>query len=161
MATAKRAPSPEEQLATFMDRYAPPIAAIARAALEKLRAQIPGATEFVYDNFNALVIGFGPSERPSEAVISIALYPRWVNLYFIDGASLPDPAKRLKGAGSRVRRIIVNEPGILDEPAVRMLIKEALRLADTPFKRTNPRRLVVRAVALRQRSRRPRGSGEI
>jgi hypothetical protein len=154
MAGPKR-PSPEQQLDTFIDRYAPNVAATARGALEKLRAQILGATEFVYDNYNALVIGFGPSERPSEAVISIALYPRWVNLYFIDGAMLPDPDKRLKGAGTRVRRIQVNDPTLLDEPAVRTLIKEAMRAADIPFKRTNGRRLVIRAIAPKQRARRP------
>ena len=74
-----------------MEPYAPAIQKTARTALAKLRAQIPGATEMVYDTFNALVIGFGPNDRASEAIVSIALYPKWVNLYFLDGAALPDP----------------------------------------------------------------------
>jgi hypothetical protein len=152
---APKRTSPEQQLTTFIDRYAPEVAAIARAAHDKVRAQMPGATEFVYDNYNGLVIGFGPSDRPSEAVISIALYPKWVNLFFLDGATLPDPDKRLKGTGSRVRRILVSDPNVLDEPAVRALIKAAMHSADTPFKRTNDRHLVIRAIAAKQRSRRP------
>jgi hypothetical protein len=152
---APKRTSPEQQLTTFIDRYAPEVAATARAALDKVRAQMPGATEFVYDNYNGLVIGFGPSDRPSEAVISIALYPKWVNLFFLDGATLPDPDKRLKGAGNRVRRILVSDPNVVDEPAVRALIKAAMRGAETPFKRTNDRQLVIRAIAAKQRSRRP------
>jgi hypothetical protein len=40
-------------------------------ALAKMRARLPGAVELVYDNYNALAIGFGPTERTSEAVFSI------------------------------------------------------------------------------------------
>jgi len=39
----------------------------------------------VYDNYNALVIGFGPNDRPSLAIFSIVLFPRWVTLCFLQG----------------------------------------------------------------------------
>jgi len=43
----------------------------------------------VYDNYNALVIAFSPNERPSDAIFSIALYPHWVNLFFLhDGIDM-------------------------------------------------------------------------
>jgi hypothetical protein len=35
-----------------------------------------GAIELVYDNYNALVIGYGPTERASDALIFLAVYPR-------------------------------------------------------------------------------------
>ena len=60
--------SPEVQLATFIERYTPEIGALARAVLARMRALVPGAVELVYDNYNALVIGFGPTERASDAV---------------------------------------------------------------------------------------------
>src|ERR1039458_9537409 len=66
-------------------------------------ARLPGAVQLVYDNYNALVIGFGPSERASEASFSIVLYPRWVTLFFLQGAGLPDPRRLLKGSGKVVR----------------------------------------------------------
>ena len=94
---ARGTQSPAQQLATWMDAYAPEIRKRAVAALKELRAQVPGATEMVYDTFNALVIGFAPGERPSEAILSIGLYPRWVNLYFLEGAFLDDPAASAKG----------------------------------------------------------------
>ena len=47
-----------------------------------MRARLPGATELVYDTYNALAIGFGPSEKASDAIFSIVLYPRYVTLFF-------------------------------------------------------------------------------
>jgi hypothetical protein len=147
--------SPAAQLAAFMKPYAPAIQKTARTALAKLRAQIPGATEMVYDTYNALVIGFGPNDRASEAIVSIALYPKWVNLYFLDGAALPDPGKLLKGSGTRVRNLRLEDPAILDSPAVKTLIGAAVADADSPFPR-RPRRLLIKAAVSRKRPRRPR-----
>ena len=75
--SARKDDSPEIQLDAFLDKYTPAVAMLARACLAKMRARLPGAVQLVYDNYNALAIGFGPSERASEAIFSIALYPRW------------------------------------------------------------------------------------
>jgi ABC-type uncharacterized transport system permease subunit len=69
----KRTESPEAQLETFLAKYTPEIAGRAKAALQKMRKRLPGAAELVYDNYNALVIGFAPGARPSHAIFSIAL----------------------------------------------------------------------------------------
>ena len=39
----------------------------------KVRALLPGAIELVYNNYNALAIGFGPTERASDVIFSIAV----------------------------------------------------------------------------------------
>jgi hypothetical protein len=59
-------PTPAQQLAAFLKKYDPAVAAIGRGALARLRKRLPGAMELVYDNYNALAIGFGPSTRASE-----------------------------------------------------------------------------------------------
>src|SRR5580704_17678412 len=82
-----------EQLAGFIAKFTPEIAALAKALLVKMRKRYPTALELVYDSHNGLVIGFGPTERASDAVFSIALYPRWANLFFQQGIGLPDPLK--------------------------------------------------------------------
>ena len=74
--------SPEKELERFIGKYSPEVGAVARAALAKMRTRLPGAVELVYDNYNALAIAFGPSERVSDVIFSIALYPRWVSLFF-------------------------------------------------------------------------------
>jgi hypothetical protein len=146
--------SPRERLETFIARYPPAVAAVARAALKKLRARTPGAVELVYDNYNALVIGFGPTERAGDAVLSLALYPRWVNLFFLQGADLPDPQRLLQGDGTVVRRIQLRDAAVLDAPAVRGLVTAALKQT-FPIPPARRSRIVIKAVAARQRSRRP------
>jgi hypothetical protein len=62
--------SARKQLDTFIARYTRAVAALACAALANLRAKVPGAVELVYDNYNALAIGFGPMERASDVILS-------------------------------------------------------------------------------------------
>jgi hypothetical protein len=88
----------KQELEKFLNKYEPQIAAKARKALGKMRKLVPGAVELVYDNYNWLVIGFGPSEKPSLAVFSIVVPPQWVTLCFLQGASLPEPGKRERRA---------------------------------------------------------------
>lgn len=147
--------SPEVQLAGFVAKYTPAIAALARESIERLRSYLPGAFELVYDNYNALAIGFGPSERASEAIFSIALYPRWVSLFFLQGAGLPDPNGILQGTGTAARHMILRSPDTLDQPAVQMLIEQALLHAAVPIDPTRPGRLIIKSVSEKQRPRRP------
>src|SRR4051794_35977950 len=100
-------PSPEKQLAGFIAKFDVPIGRLIKAAHKALRNRLPGARELVYDNYNFFVIGFGPTERASEAIISIAAYARGVNLCFIAGAKLKDPQKLLRGSGKTVRNVIL------------------------------------------------------
>jgi hypothetical protein len=151
-------PSPEAQLRTFLARFAPPVARIAREARARLRRVFPGAVEMVYDNYNALVIGFGPTERASDAIASIAVYPRWVSLFLLRGARLADPAKRLRGSGNQVRHVVLETAATLDEPDVKSLIRAALAAHPTPFDAKARRRTIVKSVSARQRPRRP-GAG--
>jgi hypothetical protein len=151
--------TPKQQLDSFLKKYDRGIAATAKRALVKVRKRLPGAVEIVYDNYNALVIGFGPNEKASLAVFSIALYPRWVNLFFLQGAKLPDPARRLKGSGKVVRSVRL-EDGTLDEPEIQKLIELALALAKTPIDPKQPRRLVIKSVSTRQRPRRASSSNQ-
>lgn len=147
--------STESQLSRFIARYTPEVAALARAALAKMRERLPGAVQLVYDNYNALAVGFGPTERASEAVFSIALYPRWVSLFFLNGAGLPDPHKLLKGSGKKVRHIVLKDAADLDSPPVQDLMAHALERADTPLDGDGGR-IVIKAVSAKQRPRRPR-----
>lgn len=150
--------SPEDRLAGFIAKYTPEIGALARAALAKLRARLPGAVELVYDNYNALAIAFGPTERASEALLSIALYPRWVSLFFLDGVNLPDPQKLLKGSGKKVRHIVLEDAAALDRPAIQALIARALERAAKPLHGASPGRIVIKYVLAKQRPRRPSGN---
>jgi hypothetical protein len=109
----------------------------------------------VYDNYNALAIGFGPTERTSELVLSLTLYPRWVSLFFVKGADLPDPQKLLTGTGKAIRHVVLEDAARLDSPAVRELIADALQRAAPPLDSTRPGRIVIKSISAKQRPRRP------
>jgi hypothetical protein len=148
-------PTPAQQLASFLKKYDPAVATVARGALARLRRRLPGAMELVYDNYNALAIGFGPSQRASEAIISIALYPRWVTLFFLYGARLADPKKILKGSGTRVRHIVLRAAADIGSKDIEALISAALKLAGQPIDHRQRRQLIIKSVSAKQRPRRP------
>lgn len=102
-----------------------------------------------------MIVGFGPSDRASEAILSIGLYPRWVNLFFLHGVSLPDPHRLLKGKGKQVRHVVIEDATTLDRPEVRALIAQACKRASEPIDASRPRQIVVKAVAPKRRPRRP------
>ena len=146
--------TPTQELAGFLAKYDPAVATTARAALARLRKRLPGATEIVYDNYNALAVGFGPGDRASEAILSIAVYPRWVSLFFLQGARLKDPAKLLKGSGTRVRHIVLAEARDIDSEDIDALIAAALALAVRPINAKAKRQLIIKSVSAKQRPRR-------
>ena len=76
----------ERRIEAFIAKYTPAIAAQLRDARQRLRAHFPRGVEMVFDNYNALVFGIGPTDRTRESFISIAGYPKWVTLFFLDGA---------------------------------------------------------------------------
>jgi hypothetical protein len=145
--------SADDRLAAFLARFDPEIDARATAILARMRARLPGAVELVYDNYNALVIGFGPTERPSDAPLSIAVFPRRVALCFLRGSALSDPHGILRGEGKLARNVTLDAPDELGGAAVEDLIAQALRNA-APWDRERPRSIVIRSVSARQRPRR-------
>ena len=147
--------TPASELAGFLAKYDPAVARIARAAIARLRKRLPGATEVVYDNYNALAVGFGPSDRASEAIFSIAVYPRWVSLFFLQGARLIDPANILKGSGSKVRHIVLKQAADIGAKPVETLIAAALAAAKTRMDLKAKRQLIIKSVSVKQRPRRP------
>ena len=141
----------EAQIESFVARYSPEVSKQLREARKHLHALFPRGHETVYDNYNALVFAFSPTGRASEAFLSVAGYPKWVNLFFSHGASLSDPLHLLQGSGSRVRRIRLRDASQLLEPAVRALIAEAAEPYRESLLRAGPRQVAIKAIAASQR----------
>src|SRR3982750_4750114 len=112
------------QLDELFDKYSPEIASAGRSMLSRLEQRLPGATIMVYDNYNALAIGFAAEDRVGAVVLSIALYPRWINLFFMRGTELGDPHGLLKGEGTKVRHVPRVTSTTLDDPRIEELIRE-------------------------------------
>lgn len=147
--------TPSKQVAGFIAKFDPAIAKLARAARAKLRKQLPTAIELVYDNYNALAIGFAPTEKTSHAVLSLALWPRGVNLYFTYGATLPDPDELLEGNGNQGRFVRLTSASQLDDRKVKALIERAVEHGPAAWPRTGGGYTVVKSISAKQRPRRP------
>lgn len=151
---ATRSPEQEQQLRRFIDKFEPQHQAIIRAARKKLRKRFPTATELVYDNYNFFVVGYGPTVRPSDCIITIAAAANGVGLCFVRGAKLPDPDRVLLGSGRQTRFIRLPSAKILDQPAVQALLTAATEHAQTPLPSTGRGKLIIRSVSAKQRPRR-------
>jgi hypothetical protein len=146
----------EKDIAKFIAKYTPELARELKAARARMRELIPRGHELVYDNYNALVFGYGPTERPSEAVLSLAAMPKWVTLCFLQGVPLKDPKKLLQGEGSQVRSVrLMGGAADLDIQDVRALIDQVLASGRENFAAAPRIGTVIRSVSAKQRARRP------
>ena len=153
-APATAANSPERRLATFIRKFSTADQRIIRAVRRALRHRFPTANELVYDNYNFFVIGYSPTERPSDAILSIAARANGVGLCFIHGARLPDPGKMLLGSGRQTRFIRLESPQVLERPEVEALVAAAVSQASVPFRTAGRGKLIIRSVSAKQRPRR-------
>jgi hypothetical protein len=144
--------SPAKQLADLMAKYDPAIMKLANKALARLRKQIPGAIETVYEYNHSLVIGFGASEKGYEAAIVLALYTDHILLYFNWGKKLKDPNKLLRGNAKQVRYISLPDIGTLDEPAVQDLLRQAIANTAEPF--GAKRKMIMKSSSAKQKPKR-------
>ena len=148
------AESPAKQVAGFIAKFDPAVAKLTRAARAELRKRFPTAIELVYDNYNALAIGYSSTERTSDVLFSLAVYARGVNLYFMYGRSLPDPQKLLQGSGSQGAFIRLDDLSVLDQPGVKALLAAAAKLAEPPLPKTGRGYTIVKSISAKQRPRR-------
>jgi hypothetical protein len=151
-------PDSRKQVSEFISRFDPAIAKLVRAARAKLRKRFPTAIELVYDNYNALAIGFGPTEKTSDAILSLAVYARGVNLYFLRGATLPDRDRLLEGKGTQGRFLRLTSAAQLDDPKVSALVDVAAAHGRIPMAVKARGYTIVKSVSAKQRPRRPNRS---
>jgi len=152
---AGRTATPAQQLAGFIGKFEPGIGRLVHAARAALQKRLPTANQLIYDNYNALAIGFSSTDRVSDVILSLAVYPRGVNLYFMYGARLPDPHHLLQGSGNQGRFIPLDSAAVLRRATVAALIRAAIRQARTPLVTAGRGRLVIKSVSKKQRPRRP------
>jgi hypothetical protein len=152
--TPIKATSPVAQLNTMIARFDPAIQRIVQQARTKLRKRLPAAVELVYDNYNALAIGYGSSEKRGDLIVSLAVYARGVNLYFIYGIALADPQGLLLGSGNQGRFLRLESAAMLDRREIDELIEAAIGETDTPLPKRGKGYTVIKSVSPNTRRRR-------
>ena len=161
MAITMRKPTPasespkqiEQRLYGFIDKFDEAMARRIRSARKAVRKRLPCAAELVYDNYNFFVIGYGPNEKASEVVLSLASQAKGITLFFWHGTKLPDPAGLLSGSGKQVRSLQIKSAAEIARPEVEALIAAALALSKTPMPAAKGY-TTIKSVSAKQRPRR-------
>src|SRR5260221_5892983 len=122
---ARTSAEAEKQLKGFIAKFEPRHQTLIRAVRKALRKRFPAAYELAYDNYNFFVLGYGPTERPSDCIVSMAAGANGVGLCFIRGASLPDPTKILLGSGKQTRFLRLPTASVLERPEVKTMLSIA------------------------------------
>ena len=145
----------ETQLASYFAKYEPTMAKLGKALRAKLRARLPGLFEivYVYENQNALVLSYSPTERGFEAVCSISVYPDLVKLGFGKGAELAksDPNKLLQGQGKTARYVELSSVADFDREEIQSLFADAVKLAKLRLDPNAKGAMIIKAEAQKQR----------
>jgi hypothetical protein len=147
------------ELRRYLSAFDPAIARLFLAARRLVLASAPKANELVYDAYNAVSVAFSFSDRLKEAFCHVAAYPGHVNLGFNRGAELADPARVLAGSGARIRHVRLDAPADLKSPALRALVRAAVRQgrALAPRGAKKPASIVRPVSGAKRRPRSPRG----
>jgi hypothetical protein len=153
-AVARTSAETEKQLRGFIAKFEPKHQTLIRAVRKVLRKRFPTAYELAYDNYNFFVLGYGPTERASDCIVSMAAGANGVGLCFVRGARLPDPNKILLGSGNQTRFIRIESVDVLARPEVKALVAAAAALAETPLRSGGRGKLIIRSVSAKQRPRR-------
>jgi len=117
-------------LLEFLKAYDPTIRKLALSIREFVIPAMAPCYEYIYDAYNAVAFGYGPTESYRQGAIHVAVYAKHVNLGFNQGAHMKDPAKLLKGTGNNVRHITIRSEAELKQPFIREYLREARRIAD-------------------------------
>jgi hypothetical protein len=143
-------PTAEQQLASYIGKFDPANQKLIRSVRAAMRKRLPTAHELVYDNYNFFVIGYSPTERPSDAIFSIAAAAKGVSICFLHGARLPDPDKLLSDGGF----LRLPNAKVLSQPEVTRLMTSAIERASTELPESGRGKLIIRSVSAKQRPRR-------
>lgn len=108
---------------SLLTTNAPEAQDLARKLRELVRRILPVAGEKIHPGWG--VADFYHGEPKGRGFLSIGPQKKYVNLYFMDGVDLPDPAGLLTGAGKRLRHVKIKTMDDLKNPALARLIKAA------------------------------------
>lgn len=87
----------------------------------------PQTNELIYDNYNAVALGWSPTDRVGHIFCTIAVGRTSNNIHFgfYWGAALSDPDHILLGEGNQYRYILVKSLGQFPKAYMKKLMKEA------------------------------------
>lgn len=114
-----------------LNKFLEPFDQNKREIIHWLRAFVwdlyPDTNELIYDNYNALALGWSPTEKVGHTFCSLALGRTSGNIHFgfYWGSQISDPGKMLLGQGNQYRYILVGNINEFPADYIKKLMTEA------------------------------------
>ena len=114
-----------KDLAKFLEPYPDNIKEITFWLREIVWDLFPDCNELIYDNYNAVALGWSPTEKAGDVFCSIAVYSNHINFGLNRGSEIPNSEKILNGTGSLYRKISIKDKSDFPKIKIKKLLKEA------------------------------------
>jgi hypothetical protein len=116
-----------KDLAKFLTPFGKDIADLVLWLREFVWDLYPQTNELIYDNYNALAMGWSPTDRVGHTFCSVAVGRTSKNVHFgfYWGSELTDPDKILLGQGNQYRYILVTDKNTFPKAYMKKLAKQA------------------------------------
>lgn len=115
-----------KDLTKFLQPFSKEIQELAMWLREFIWDLYPNTNELIYDNYNAVAVGWSPTDRVGHTFCSIAVGSnKYVHFGFYRGSQIADPEKMLLGKGNQYRYITVNNKDDFPKTYIKKLLKEA------------------------------------
>ncbi|MFD2565415.1 hypothetical protein [Aquimarina rubra] len=118
------------QLKKFIEPYDQGIQKLTLELRNFITELVPQANELIWDNYNAVAIGYSKSEKLKDAFCHIALYSQHVNFGFNRGAELTNTSVKLNGKGKLIRHIKVKDFESFPKEDIKKMIWEAVQISE-------------------------------
>jgi hypothetical protein len=99
----------------------------------------PESNELIYDNYNALAVGWSVTDKLGHTFCSIAAFSEFVHFGFYWGSQIADPERKLLGKGKQYRYIVIRDKNEFPKTYIRQLLKEAYANSLAKVKETDER----------------------
>ncbi len=96
----------------------------------------PNSNELIYDNYNAVALGWSPTDKVGDIFCNIAVGRSNHNVHFgfYWGTKIGDPKKILIGEGNQYRYILVKDKKDFPKTYIKKLMKEAYNYSRSKMK---------------------------
>lgn len=150
--------TPQAQLGSFIARFGSKEQKLIRSIRTGLRKRFATANELVYDYGFSLVVGYSPTDRGIDSIVSFSARTTGVALYFNRGPELPDPKRLLLGSGRQTRFLELKAASRLSHPDVKRLMSAAIGLSKIPLPSAGKGTLIIKSDGTKKRSPRAKKS---
>ncbi len=118
----------------LLKRYPPEVRRWTMVLRRLVRGVAPGVTERVYMGWRVIMYSRekstpGAAAKMSKMFCGIGPLRNGVNLYFHQGAKLPDPDGLLEGTGKGMRHVKIRNAGHIRAGAIKKLVRGACKLS--------------------------------